>query len=152
MTKPNLPDPAPGRWSRWGVQVRARYVDLAEHRWFNRAVTWIFVLIGVTEVLTALLLALDDDSIHGFGEWAYTISGGVAGVLVLIGLPFLRHDRLRAYRWFERGILVQIFVTQVFEFADQELAGVAGLVFNILLWLAIRSMIRAETEREPALP
>lgn len=146
----NLPDPAPGRWSRWGVAVRARYLALAEHPWFSTLVTWVFGIIGVLELLTALLLALGDEQIRGFGEWAYTISGAVAGVLIVIGLPFLRRDRLRAYRWFERGILVQIFVTQVFEFADQELAGVAGLVWNILLWLAIRSMIRAETEREPA--
>ena len=42
-----------------------------------------------------------------------------------------RHHRLSAYRWFERGMLVQIFVTQVFEFAQQQLAGVFGLVVNI---------------------
>ena len=32
----DLPDPAPGRWSRWGSAVRARYLGLAEHRWFVR--------------------------------------------------------------------------------------------------------------------
>ena len=57
-------------------------------------------------------------------------------------------SRVAAYRWFERGILVQIFVTQVFEFAQQQLAGVFGLAFNLLLWVAIRSMIRAEVEQE----
>ena len=53
-----------------------------------------------------------------------------------------------AYRWFERGILVQIFVTQVFEFAHEQLAGVFGLVVNLLIWVALRSMIRAEIEQE----
>ena len=42
-----------------------------------------------------------------------------------------------AYRWFERGILVQIFVTQVFEFTQEQLAGVLGLAFNLLLWIAL---------------
>ena len=46
------------------------------------------------------------------------------------------------------AILVQIFVTQVFEFAQEQLAGVFGLAFNLLLWVAIRSMIRAEVEQE----
>ena len=32
---------------------------------------------------------------------------------------------------------MQIFVTQVFEFAQEQLAGVFGLVFNILIWVAI---------------
>ena len=76
----------------------------------------------------------------------------------MIGLFRIRRDRLAAYRWFERGVLVQIFVTQVFEFASQQLAGVTGLIANIALWLALRSMIRAEVERRncgrgaPALP
>jgi hypothetical protein len=60
----------------------------------------------------------------------------------------LRAHRLSAYRWFERGILVQLFVTQVFEFAHEQMAGVFGLVLNILIWVALRSMIRAEVERE----
>ena len=44
-------------------------------------------------------------------------------------------------------------------FASQQLAGVTGLIANIALWLALRSMIRAEVERQelriealPALP
>jgi hypothetical protein len=65
-----------------------------------------------------------------------------------VGVVRLRHHRLSAYRWFERGILVQIFVTQVFEFAQQQLAGIFGLAFNILLWVALRSMIRAELDRQ----
>jgi len=149
---PNLPDPAPGFWSRWGTSVRARYLGVAEHRWFVVAITWLFAVLGVGALLTALALALEDAQIRGFTEWAYTISSGVSGLLTVIGLFRIRTDRLEAYRWFERGVLVQIFVTQVFEFASQQLAGVTGLVANIALWLALRSMIRAETERVAALP
>jgi hypothetical protein len=145
-----LPDPAPGRWSRWGSAVRARYLGLAEHRWFVRGVTWLFAILGVGALLTALLLAFEDAELHGFTEWAYTVSTGVSGLLTVIGLFRIRSDRLAAYRWFERGVLVQIFVTQVFEFASQELAGVSGLIANVALWLALRSMIRAELERTPA--
>jgi hypothetical protein len=144
---PNLPDPAPGRWSRWGTAVRARYLDLAERPWFVDLVTWLFAVLGVGAMVTSVLLALEDARIHGFSEWAYTISSGVSGLLTVIGLFHIRTDRLAAYRWFERGVLVQIFVTQVFQFASQELAGITGLLANIALWLAIRSMIRAEVER-----
>ncbi len=41
-------------------------------------------------------------------------------------------------------------MTQVFEFAHEQLAGVFGLVVNVLIWVALRSMIRAEIEREAA--
>jgi hypothetical protein len=144
-----LPDPAPGRWSRWGSEVRDRYLGLAEQRWFVLGVTWLFAILGVGALLSALLLAFDDGELHGFTEWAYTVSSGVSGLLTVIGLLRIRTSRLAAYRWFERGVLVQIFVTQVFEFASHELAGVTGLTADIALWLALRSMIRAEVERIP---
>jgi len=68
--------------------------------------------------------------------------------VMLVGVVRLPHSRVVAYRWFERGVLVQIFVTQVFEFAQEQLAGVLGLVFNLLLWVSLRSMIRAEVDRQ----
>jgi hypothetical protein len=143
-----LPDPSPGRMERWGRSVRDWYLGLAEHRWFVRLVTWWFVIVGTGQLLTALLLAFDDSAVEGFAEWAAVISGGVSGTLIVFGVARLKRDRVSAYRWFERGMLVQIFVTQVFEFAEEQLAGVVGLVFNILVWVAIRAMIRAELEKE----
>ena len=76
----------------------------------------------------------------------------MSGALIVVGVVRLRHHRLEAYRWFERGILVQIFVTQVFEFAHEQLTGVFSLVVNILIWIALRSMIRAEIERKAVEP
>ncbi len=142
-----LPDPKPSHMERSGVAVRNWYLGLTRRRWFVRLITWWFVIIGSVQLLTALLLALDHSGVKGFEEWATVLSSGVSGALIVVGVARLKHHRLSAYRWFERGMLVQIFVTQVFEFAQEQLAGVAGLVFNILVWVAIRSMIRAEIER-----
>jgi hypothetical protein len=149
---PCLPAPNPNPFERAGRAVRARYLGLTSYRWFTRAVTWWFVVVGSLQLLAAVALAADHRGIKGFEEWATVVSSGVAGALIVIGVVRLRHHRVSAYRWFERGVLVQIFVTQVFEFAQEQLAGVFGLVFNILLWVAIRSMIRAEVERELAEP
>jgi hypothetical protein len=146
----NLPDPNPNRFEVWGRSVRAWYLGITTHRWFTRAVTWWFVVIGSLQLVIALVFAADHNGIRGFEEWATVVSSGISGALIVVGVVRLRHHRLSAYRWFERGVLVQIFVTQVFEFAQEQLTGVFGLAFNILLWVAIRSMIRAEIEREPA--
>lgn len=147
-----LPDPRPSRFERWGRAVRLWYLGLTQRRWFVRMIVWWFVIVGSLQLLAAVLLAVDDSGIKGFVEWATVISSGVSGALIVVGVVRLRHHRLSAYRWFERGVLVQIFVTQVFEFAQEQLAGVAGLVFNLLLWVAIRSMIHAEAERELVAP
>ena len=49
-----------------------------------------------------------------------------------------------AFRWFEAGVLVSIFVTQVFLFADDQLAAVLDLLVTIGVWIALRSAIRLE--------
>jgi hypothetical protein len=143
-----LPAPNPGRFERWGRAARQWYLGLARRRWFARLVVSWFVVVGSLQLVVAILLVFDDNQVKGFVEWATLVSSGMSGALIVVGVVRLRHHRVSAYRWFERGVLVQLFVTQVFEFAQEQLAGVAGLVFNILLWVALRSMIRAEHERE----
>jgi hypothetical protein len=143
-----LPDPRPNRFERWGIAVRAWYLGLADRRWFRQFVTWWFVIVGSAQLVAALGLAFDDRTLKGFVDWAIVVSSGISGALIVVGVVRLRRHRLDAYRWFERGILVQIFVTQVFEFAHEQLTGVFSLIFNLLIWVALRSMIRAEMERE----
>ena len=62
-------------------------------------------------VMTDKVLALsaDHSGIKGFEEWAIVISSGLSGLLIVIGVVRLRHHRVSAYRWFERGVLVQLF-------------------------------------------
>jgi hypothetical protein len=142
-----LPDPRPNRFERWGIAVRAWYLGLVDRHWFRQVITWWFVIIGTAQLLAAFGLAFDDQTLKGFVDWAIVLSSGVSGALIVIGVIRLRRHRLDAYRWFERGILVQIFVTQVFEFAHEQLSGVSTLILNLLIWVALRSMIRAEVER-----
>jgi hypothetical protein len=144
----NLPDPTPNRFERWGHAVRVAYLELVQRRWFALVVTWWFALYAIGGCVGTVLLAYDHDVIHGTSEWAMTISSLIGSLLILTGVVHLRRDRLRAYRWFERGILVHIFVTQVFEFDQQQLAAVFGLAVNVLLWISLRQMMRAEMDRE----
>jgi hypothetical protein len=144
----NLPDPSPNRLELWGAAVRAWYLGLTGRRWFVLVITWWFVVVGSAQLVAAIAVVFDDNSVKGFVDWATVVSSAISGALIVVGVVRLRHHRLEAYRWFERGILVQIFVTQVFEFAHEQLTGVFSLVVNILIWVALRSMIRAENERQ----
>jgi hypothetical protein len=38
-------------------------------------------------------------------------------------------------------------VTQIFAFEQEQLAAVIGLAINLLLWISLRVMIRAELDR-----
>jgi len=105
-------------------------------------------VVGSAQFFVAVGFSADHHGVRGFEEWAIVISSGISGALIIVGVVRLRHHRIEAYRWFERGILVQIFVTQVFEFAQLQVAGIFGLAFNLLLWVSLRVMIRAEQEHE----
>lgn len=143
-----LPASRPNRFERAGRAIRDWYLGLSAHQWFTRAVTGWFVVVGSLQFFGAVALSADHRGIKGFAEWAIVVSSGISGALIVVGVLRLRRHRIGAYRWFERGILVQIFVTQVFEFAQEQLAGIFGLAFNLLMWISLRMMIRAELEHQ----
>jgi hypothetical protein len=93
-------------------------------------------------------------TVDQFGE---TISDFVAGGLVLVGLVRLRQGRtLEAYRWFDRSLLVEIFVGQIFAYIDHSFIATWGFLVCIVLLISVRFMEREERrlerERGQALP
>lgn len=144
---PALPPRAPTALGRFGIAMRARYRSWTERRSFTRIVSGLLVLFAFATVVAAVGLGFDSGQLRGFAEWASVVSSFVSGAFYVVGAMMLRRSRLEAYVWFERGLLVDILITQVFQFAQQQLAGVTGLVVTIGLWVMVRSAIRAERER-----
>jgi hypothetical protein len=145
---PALPPRRPRELERFGFRMRARYRSWTERRSFTRIVSAFLVLFAVTSVSVAVSLADDHAQIRGVAEWATVVSTLVSGVFYVIGAVLLPRSRLDAYVWFDRGLLVSILVTQVFEFQQEQLAAVVGLTVTIILWIMVRSAIRAERERD----
>ena len=76
-------------------------------------------------------------------------SAGVSALLVAVGVVALaRGERLAAFRWFERSVLVAIFVTQVALFWHDQLAALGGLVWNVVLLAVLRYLLRQEGGRQ----
>ncbi|MDP9249930.1 MAG: hypothetical protein M3O78_00985 [Chloroflexota bacterium] len=69
---------------------------------------------------------------------------------MLRGLPELRRSRFAAYRWFRRGVVVWILVTQLFVFYHSQLAGVAGLGLHVLTYAVLTYMVSRELALEGA--
>jgi hypothetical protein len=82
-----------------------------------------------------------------FAGWAEILSSLLSGVLILFGIARIRRSRLAAYRLFERATLVSIYLTQVFMFYREQLSGLIGLAFNLLILIALRFMIHREEAR-----
>ncbi len=81
---------------------------------------------------------------------AQAASSIVGAALVLRGALAIRSSRLEAFRWFARGLLVWILVTQVFVFYASQLAGIGGLAFDLLAYVTVRYAIgRERVARQP---
>jgi len=162
------PNPNPPWYRRLADAVAARYARWSEHAWFHRAVIGVFVLWALASILAIVGLVLSfgfagDAARAGFQEdsvphlnflnWATLASTAVSAVLVVVGLTRLRYDRLDAYLWLTRALLVSIFVTRVFVFVESQFGAVFGLAVDVLLLISVQLMARQERrrpERQPA--
>ena len=160
------PNPNPPWYRRFADGVAARYERSSERRWFHRAVIGVFafwVLASIAAIFGLLFsfgfagdaarAGFEEDSVShlNFVNWATLASTAVSTVLVVVGLErLLRGDRLDAYLWLTRALLVSIFVTRVFTFVESQFGAVFGLAVDVLLLVSIQLMTTQERRRQPA--
>jgi hypothetical protein len=126
------------------------YDSLVERRWFKALLVGylaLIALVGLLFGLAVIVAAQGDQTAVDFWTYGQAISAGVSAILVMVGLVRWRRSRLAAYRWFERALLVAIFVTQFFAFYNNQITQVFGLAIALLTYAAIRRMIRQEEWR-----
>ena len=75
---------------------------------------------------------------------AQLISTLAGAVLVARGILSLHASHSDAYRWFMRGLLVWILVTQVFIFYSSQLAGLGGLAVDLVAYGSLRLALAQE--------
>ncbi|MGD9573162.1 MAG: hypothetical protein AB7V62_14865 [Thermoleophilia bacterium] len=136
-------------------RLAAFYHRLCTRPRFGSVLVIVFsVYLLVRTASTAGLLLDDtgisqDDTREATAHVFQAISYAVSGLFILIGLLLLHRSRLQAYRWLLRGVLVGLFVCDVFAFFHDQFAALYGLVINLLLYAALRYMIGREmAERE----
>lgn len=155
--------------SRLKVLVRNAYRRVVPARWFSRALViffmgqlifkllYVFVLIFFVGLRREQILdwhiigrvAGEMSHLSAFA-WANIGFSLLSGFFVLCGVVGLRRSRLFAYRMFERSILVSIFLSQVFAFYKEQFSALLGLLFNIVILLALRFMIEREKTTDAA--
>jgi hypothetical protein len=139
-----LPARPPGRLTRVLRRLSSTYGRWTENRGFTPTVAAIFTALALFNVVQVLTLLLAGHGIRSFTEWATAVSSMVSLLFVIIGVIRLPRARLEAFHWFEASVLVAIFVTQVFLFADQQLAAVLDLLITLVVWAALRSAMQIE--------
>jgi len=157
------PNPNPPWYRRLADGVGARYQRWAEQPWFHGAVIGVFVLWALASILAiaglifsagfagdAARVGFEEDSVGhlNFVNWATLVSTGFSTAFVAVGLTRLvRGERVEAYVWLTRALLVSIFVTRVFVFVESQFGGVFGIGVDVLLLISVRLMARQESRR-----
>lgn len=141
-------------------------------RWLERAYRltiankWVLAVINVILILEALLVLaaagliifavtthrpVDLDLSAAYGNpvltWIVVGASLASGGLIIAGALQIYVRRLRAYRLILAGTLINIFFVQIFDFYEDQLGALAGLAFNIFVFLVIRYGIERETAK-----
>jgi hypothetical protein len=129
-------------------RVADAYEALMATQWAERALTVAVIgyaalaMVGVGLVaFTAGGATSDVSTVATVVQLGSTITGAILIGRGVISLPI---SRLAAYRWFMRGILVWILITQVFVFYSSQLAGLGGLVVDLVAYGSLRFAIIRE--------
>jgi len=145
-----------GPYERIKERLVIFYDSLVEKRWFKTLLVTYLALValgGLLVGIAALFVAATGRSgVESVDFWSsgQAISSGVSAVLIVVGFVRWRRSRLAAYRWFQRALLVTIFVTEFFAFYQNQVAQVFGLFVVLLTYAALRAMMRQEEARERA--
>jgi hypothetical protein len=134
-----------------GHQVHDAVVGL---RWVQRAVIGFFVLEAVlTVIVTAFVLAnagtawlgeLWQEGAHSAASTGHLLASSISVLLVVVGVMMLPRSRVACYRLLFASVLISIFFIQVFEFYENQLAALTGVVVDAVQLGALSALLATE--------
>lgn len=134
--------------ARMQVSLRRLYRRWAGRRKFE----WVLGVVFAADAIIAVLLALglvvalgqgalqmDQRSFAALGSLA---ASALAAAMILVGAVQLPRSRLVAYRWFKDAMLVSIFVVQPYQFFEDQLGALGGLIVDFVLLVGVNYLLR----------
>ncbi len=165
------PLPPPSPVTRWVRHLRAWLIGVVDQPGFPTIIVTLFVLwvLGsLLQIISLIVFATSGlspqpvfrlghritDNPLGSGElnfiqWCDFSASVLATLFVLIGLNrFRQGNRTGAFLMFERALLISIFFTQVFAFVHSQFAAVFGFLFDVSLFLVVRTILSHDLEEQ----
>jgi hypothetical protein len=159
-----IPRRAPSRVTRWLTRLHERGERIAAAPRFPATLIALFAVWALLSALAAFELTLSvgldlggahpgfvSDQLGNLRLQNFLSMGSslVSAVLVGVGIVRLRAgDRVACMRWFERALLVSIFVTEVFNFVESQMGAVFGLAIALLLLAGVRQLLASATRMQ----
>jgi hypothetical protein len=122
-------------------------------RSLRRITIGLLVLVSFIELLTILTIAVldlfvpgtlrhDDPNVASIGG---AVSGSASALCVIRGLWCYRRDKATAFSWFQRALLIDLLVTQVFVVASDQFSALPPIVVDLVM-LGVLSAARTQYE------
>ena len=137
--------PGASRYFELRDWLAGSYRRIVLHRWFEPAVIAGFVAVGLGDLLAVAGIAFFKPAGAAGVRVAEAAASVASSVCIWIGILALRKSRVAAFEWFQRSMLVNIFVTQVFLFYDSQFGALGGLAVHVAIYVALRYAIWRET-------
>jgi len=137
----------------WLVQALKRaervYQKLIASRWGVTIIDLIFIGNAIVLLVDTGADVVNAFVHHTVGQQALaSFLGGLSSVVsagfVLAGAAYIRNNRTRAYEFFMKALLINIFVTQFFSFYLREFEALPGFIINLILYAALSFLLRHE--------
>jgi hypothetical protein len=125
-------------------RLNGAYRRLVLSRWFTRALVAGFIAVGLAGLIIIVIYVVMRSRGSVGVSTALMIASAGSFVCIWIGIARLPAGRLRAYIWFKRSVLVNIYFTQVFMFYRSQFAALWGLLANVLIYTALLYTISRE--------
>lgn len=124
-----------------------RSTAVLSHWLVRRTVLALFVLQAAASVVGVVVSLVVDSTYEtdDVADLTVQLSSAVTVVLIVAGVWFLfRGPYLRSLRLLRASIVVNLLVTQVFLFAENQLGALTGFAFSLFLLAVLRIAIRTE--------
>ena len=123
---------------------------MTRHRLFRGGVLAVILVGAFVSVVEIAWLLRNGTGGLTFSEKGFVVTTVAANVLLVIGLVRLSDSTLDALHWYDRAVLLEITVSQVFLYGSEQLAATLNLVVLLVLWALIRWAIHFESGRTAA--
>ena len=163
-----VPVPPPSRLTKIKFYFRNLYRKIVDTKGFEIGLISFFMIQLIIRLANAFFLIF----FHGFGwtsivnvkivgrigekmlnltwiDWGHLGFSFLSAIFVFLGIKAIHRSKLKAYKMFERSVLISIFFIQGFTFYKEQFSALLGLFFNILILMTLHYIInREEIERQ----
>ena len=129
---------------------------VVRNRVLRRITIGLLVVVAFGNLISAAAIGILDifapgeltENVPNFASVGATVSACLAALCVLRGLWVYRRNKRSAYGWFQRSLLVNLLLTQVFVVASDQFSALPSIVLDLLM-LGILGAARSQFTEQP---